>query len=327
MKRLIYALPGNDDFADLIALRSRCQRKGVQVHGFPDGESRVTVEEPPANADIVVVCTLDHPDAKLVPLLMVADTLRGYRPRRIVLVAPYLPYMRQDARFHPGEAVSATLFGTWLATHFDAIVTVDPHLHRLATLAQVGMTSGLVAHAAPAIAAWIQRQAQRVLVIGPDEESRAWVSDVASRLHAPCVVAHKVRDDDTHVRIALPPEAGELLHDRTPVFIDDIAASGRTMSECIQEVTRLGAEAPICVAIHGVLAPGAREAIVQAGAACFVTTNTIDNPDARIDVTGSVVQGLESLTLQALPGTPSEGHVESGRVSPASANRQGTGRT
>jgi len=99
------------------------------------------------------------------------------------------------------------------------------------------------------------------------------------------------------------------------------------MSECIQEVTRLGAEAPICVAIHGVLAPGAREAIVQAGAACFVTTNTIDNPDARIDVTGSVVQGLESLTLQALPGTPSEGHVESGRVSPASANRQGTGRT
>src|SRR3546814_1718571 len=74
--------------------------------------------------------SLDHPYAKVLPLLFAADTARDLGARRIVLVAPYLAYMRQDIRFHAGEAVTSRTFAAILSRHLDWLVTVDPHLHR-----------------------------------------------------------------------------------------------------------------------------------------------------------------------------------------------------
>ncbi|MET3650635.1 ribose-phosphate diphosphokinase [Dyella japonica] len=297
MNRLIYTFPGNDDLSALLALRCHRQTMAMKVHGFPDGETLVTVQEPTAGADIVLVCTLDHPDAKLAPLLMAADTLREFRPRRLTLVAAYLPYMRQDARFHPGEAVTSRLFGSWLGAHFDVVVTVDPHLHRHATLTQVGIRNGIVAHAAAPIAAWIRRHVRRPVIVGPDSESLPWVSDVAARLAAPHFIASKRRADDTHVRLSLPAEAASLVRTFHPVLLDDIVSSGCTMAECVRSLLEAGSLSPTCIAIHGVFAPGARELISQVGADMIVTTNTIEGRESRIDISGSLAAAMESIPL------------------------------
>lgn len=320
MKKLIYAFPGNEDFAQLLALRCHRDVCDLRVHHFPDGESLVTVDAPSPDADIVLVCTLDHPDTKLVPLLMAADTLREYSPRRIVLVAAYLSYMRQDDRFHPGEAVSARLFGAWLSAHFDAVVTVDPHLHRNATLADAQVKTGVAAHAASAIAVWLNRNVPRPLIVGPDEESHSLVSEVALKIKAPCSVARKTRHDDTHVSVVLPPHLDELLKTHTPVVIDDIVSSGHTAAECVRELVRLGAIAPLYVAIHGIFAPGAREIVLSSGASRIVTTNTIDTSEAYIDVTGSVAEAIDALPLLTQP--PRE---VSGNLSLAARNTESSG--
>jgi ribose-phosphate pyrophosphokinase len=305
MSRLIYALPGNEAFAELLAFQSGRSVRPIRVHRFPDGESLVTVEEPPADADIILVCTLDRPDAKFIKLLMAADTLRDYVPRRIVLVAAYMPYMRQDMRFHPGEAVSSQLFGTWLSAHFDAIITVDPHLHRHANLAQSRFSTGMVVPAAPAIASWIQQHLTRPLIIGPDEESRPCVLDVANRINAPSAVANKKRLDDNHVEVVLPSDLTETYREHTPVVVDDILSTGRTMANCVRRLTQMGMRPPICVATHGVFSAGSREVVLGSGAARIVTTNTIDNPDAHIDITGCIADLLNS-TISPSPASPPE---------------------
>jgi len=302
MSGLLYALPGNEGFTRLLALRCGWTICAMTVHRFPDGESLATVEPPPPDADIALVCSLDHPDNKLIPLLMAADTLREYAPRRIALIAAYMPYMRQDARFHPGEAVSSRLFGAWLSRHFDAVITVDPHLHRHATLMQANFTEGIVAHAAAELAKWIQERVPRPLIIGPDEESQIWVADVAQRIHAPFVVANKTRRDDIHVSLSFPPWLCDAQKDHTPVIVDDIISSGQTMAECVLRLIELGTRPPICTAVHGVFAPGAKDALLSAGAARIVTTNSIDNPDADIDVSGCIVTAMHSwLDMPLLP--------------------------
>ena len=128
---------------------------------------------------------LDQPNEKLIALLFAAEALRREGARRLVLVAPYLAYMRQDAAFHAGEAISQRVVGDMFARTFDRIVTVDAHLHRTATLR--GVFPGIEADNLSAMPAVARVAAHRPTrpdngVVGPDEESRSWVNDLAGRL-------------------------------------------------------------------------------------------------------------------------------------------------
>ena len=108
----------------------------VQRHRFPDGETRLRL--PPALPRCVVLLRgLQDPNAKLTELLLAAAGARELGAAHLTLVSPYLAYMRQDMAFSPGEVVSQRHLGALLATVFDAVVTVDPHLHRVATLDEV----------------------------------------------------------------------------------------------------------------------------------------------------------------------------------------------
>ena len=90
----------------------------IDVHRFPDGESKITM--PPALAGHLVFCrSLDHPNDKLIELLLAARTARASGATTLTLVAPYLCYMRQDIAFHPGEAISQRIVGRMLADMFD----------------------------------------------------------------------------------------------------------------------------------------------------------------------------------------------------------------
>lgn len=86
---------------------------------FPDGESLVTIDEALQGADAVLLSSLNQPDALALALRFAAATAREFGARSVGLVAPYLAYMRQDRRFHPGEAVSAPLFAAFLQEGVD----------------------------------------------------------------------------------------------------------------------------------------------------------------------------------------------------------------
>jgi ribose-phosphate pyrophosphokinase len=94
----------------------------VQVHRFPDGEGRVRITGALGGEDVVLVAGLDRPDEKVVPLLFAAATARDLGAASVGLVAPYLPYLRQDRRFRGGEGVSARYFCRLLSSEFDWVV-------------------------------------------------------------------------------------------------------------------------------------------------------------------------------------------------------------
>lgn len=292
MRPVLYAMPGNQALAEGLARRRGIARLDLQLHRFPDGEARVRVQPPPAGSEAMVVCTLNRPDDKILPLLMVAATLREVGAGAVGLIAPYLAYLRQDRRFRPGEAVSSVIFGRLLATYFDWQITVDPHLHRLHSLAQAGMPHGSAVSAAPALAGWIRAHVPRPLLIGPDEESAQWVEPVAGLLAAPVVVAQKRRCGDREVALQLP----DITRWRglTPVLLDDIASSGETLLRAARDLRRLGWPAPWCVLVHGLLVANARQRLRAAGVAGIITTNSVPAATAQID--------LSAILAAALPG-------------------------
>lgn len=282
------------------ALRGETSVHEVDVHAFPDGESLVRVQPSSTADDVLLVCSLHPPDAVTVPLLMAADTLRELGARRIGLVAPYLAYMRQDRRFEPGQAISARLYAKLLSDHFDWLVTVDPHLHRIHRLDEVYTLQSHVVHAAATLAAWIGEHVDTPVIVGPDGESGQWARDVAARIGAPVAVMEKVRLGDTHVRSSVPQVHDYL--DHTPVLLDDIISSGHTLVAAIEHLRALGTPAPVCVAVHGLMAGQARQIIEQAGAARVACTNTVHGPVNVIDVSDALAEGVREVLHNAQEG-------------------------
>ena len=280
---LVLALPGNDDLATRLASSLGGEAGALTVRRFPDGESYVRVTSPVAGRDVVVACTLHRPDDKVLPLLFLAATARELGAARVGLAAPYLAYMRQDRRFRDGEGVTSRYFARLLSGAVDWLVTVDPHLHRLGSLAEIYAVPARVVHAAPHLSAWIGANVRRPLLVGPDAESAQWVRAVADGCGAPSVVLEKVRRGDRDVSVSVPDV--ERWRDRTPVLVDDIVSTARTMIETVGHLRRAGLAAPVCVGVHAAFADDAYERLLAAGAARVVTTNTIPHPSNAIDLT------------------------------------------
>lgn len=289
----LYALPGNEAFAELLSLHTGYPRQQLSLHHFPDGETLVQLAPPAPGGDAVIVCTLDRPDAKVVPLMMAAATARELGAARVGLVAPYLAYMRQDTRFHPGEAISAKIFGDWLGHTFDWLVTVDPHLHRNATLSEVYPRAAHVVHAASPLAVWINAHVTMPLIVGPDSESAQWVTAVANLLCAPSVVARKERHGDREVAVFLPEM--EQWREHTPVLLDDIIASGGTLLQTLRCLRGRSSVPPVCVAVHGLFADGALENLLAEGAGQIVTSNSVITHTSQIDISKPVAEAMVSL--------------------------------
>ena len=265
----------------------------LQQRSFPDQESYLRILSDCAGRTAAVACSLNDPNRRLLPLLLVADTLRDLGAESVGLVAPYLAYMRQDRRFHAGEAVTAQYFPDIISNHFDWLTTVDPHLHRIASLDQVYKIPARAAQSSQAIGAWLKEHVDKPVLIGPDVESRQWVAAVAEESGAPWLVLEKTRISDDEVRVTVPEV--EAHTDRTPVVIDDIVSTGRTMLETVRHLLRTNLVPPVCVGVHGIFAGDAYRALGDAGAARIVTCNTIAHPSNAVDVSPQLAAAVATL--------------------------------
>lgn len=289
MKALV-AWPGNEDLAQKLSQRLGAPLLGLNTRRFPDGESYVQVLGDASGKDIAVVVALDRPDEKTNGLLFLADALRDAGARSVGLVAPYLAYLRQDARFRDGESVSSRTYARMLSRAFNWLVTVDPHLHRYGSLAEIYEVPATVVHAAPAIAAWVANNVQAPVMIGPDSESAQWVADIAAKVGAPWLVLEKTRRGDLEVEVTLPDSAK--VAGRAPVLADDILSSGRTIAAAANKLKSLGAGEVTCIGVHAILAGNAHQAMLTAGVARIVTCNTIAHPTNGIDLCDLLAAGL-----------------------------------
>jgi ribose-phosphate pyrophosphokinase len=265
---------------------------GIERHRFPDGELKLQL---PAVLPerVILLRTLDHPNEKLIELLLAARTARALGARHLTLVAPYLAYMRQDIAFAPGEAVSQRIVGRFLAELFDAVITVDPHLHRVATLQEaVPVAQAVVLSGAPLLAELIARRRPGALLLGPDEEAAQWVAQAAARHGFAHAVCRKLRHGDRDVEIELP--AIELAG-RAVVLLDDVASSGHTLARAAQLLRAAGATSVDVAVTHALLAGDALDVIHAAGVGEFWSTDCIAHPSNAVSMASAIAAALSEL--------------------------------
>lgn len=295
MSTLLLAYPGNEQLTNAIHHDTQWPIIDATITHFPDGESHIRVTSQVAElqgAEVVVVCTLDQPNTHLIPLSLLVHTLRDLGAQRVQLVAPYLSYMRQDERFHPGEGVTSRYVAAMLSQWVDELWTMAPHLHRHDDLGALYHIPTHCLDVSPAIAAWVE-QLDRPLLIGPDDESEQWVRAVAQHHQTPYIIFDKVRRGDRDVELT---HRGHLPEGQfTPVIIDDIISTGQTMAKAVQWTQTLGLGKPHCVGIHAVFADDATTLLLEHGAQSVITCNTIAHTTNQVDVHPIFAQALKSI--------------------------------
>jgi len=265
----------------------------IERHRFPDGELRLRLPEalPPR---VVIWRGLHQPNQKLVELLLAARTARQLGAAHLTLVTPYLAYMRQDMAFNPGEAVSQRIIGAFLAELFDAVITVDPHLHRVATLEEaIPVKDAIVLSGAPLLADHIATLRSDVLLIGPDEESLQWVTQAAQRHGWQSGVCRKTRHGDCHVDIELPDLP---IQGRAVVLMDDVASSGHTLAQAARRLKAAGAASVDVAVTHPLFADGAVQLIREAGAGEVWSTDCIPHASNAVSIVPAVAAVLRTLS-------------------------------
>lgn len=233
----------------------------------------------PVSPTTVIYASLNQPNDKLITLLFAAEALRRGGCKRIVLLSPYLCYMRQDAAFRDGDAISQKAIGRLLAGIVDRVITVDAHLHRTPDIAMVfpGIESvNLSAMPAIAEALRITGLDPATVVVGPDAESRPWVSDLAGRLGLSRAVARKIRRGNRSVEISF--DEPSLIAGRPALMIDDIVSSGGTLIACAKALAAAGAATIDAIATHALFPAAHGRDMNLAGIRSIRSTHSVPHP-------------------------------------------------
>jgi len=289
---LIFSLFDETVLADTLSSQLTIEKGSAEIRYFPDGETYVRIDSDVQNKTILLIAPLDRPDQKIVPLFFLAETLKKSGAKKICLISPYLPYMRQDKQFKPGEAVTSVLFAKLLSSFIDVLITIDPHLHRINALSDIYSIPTITLHATQAIAEWIAKNISSPLIIGPDEESAQWVSDIAKKIDAPYAIIKKIRYGDRRVSISIPEINAD---DKTPVLIDDIVSTGTTMATVIQSLAAKQFQKPIAIVVHALFSRETEKNLLRAGAEKIISCNTISHFSNTIDISDLLLESLKNL--------------------------------
>ena len=219
--------------------------------------------------------------------------MRREGANRLILVAPYLCYMRQDAAFRRGEAISQRVVGRLLSQVVDRVTTVDAHLHRTTEIKSIFpniMVDNL--SAMPAIAEALRTAGldAEMIIVGPDAESEPWVSDLAGRIGVAYAVAQKIRRSDRSVDIALANP--QMFKGHPVLLIDDIVSSGGTMVACAKALVAAGSLSIDAIITHAVFPADVADRIAGAGVRFIRSTHTVPHPTNAIVLDSMFVAAL-----------------------------------
>ncbi len=275
-----------------LARELACPTLAHEMRSFPDGETYLRIDDEVAGCDCLVVADLSRANTRILPLLLLAATLRAQGAGSIGLIAPYLPYMRQDRAFRHGESVSSRHFAELISSHFDTLLTVDAHLHRYKTLAELYRIPAANLSASALLGAWIAEHISAPVLFGPDAESRQWVADTAKMLGCPWRVLEKSRQGDRLVEVRGAIDAS--LRGLTPVLIDDMISTGRTLIEGSRLLQHAGLGKARVLAVHGIFAGDSEARLRAAGVEQIVTSDSIPHPSNALGLAPLLAQHVRA---------------------------------
>ncbi|WP_408956686.1 ribose-phosphate diphosphokinase [Natrinema sp. 74] len=252
----------------------------VEYDRFPDGELLAAV---PGVADAdpdraVIVASTVSSDAHL-EVLQLQDAVREAGVEEVITVLPYMGYGRQDAAFEPGHPVSARAVARAISTGADRVLTVNPHEEAVCEFFEPTATA---VDAAGRLAEPLPDDLADPVFLSPDAGAID-LAETARDAYGTGEIDYfeKIRHSGTEVEIT-PSDVD--VAGRDVVVVDDIIATGSTMSEAVSVLRDRAVGRVFVTCVHPLLARNAVTKLSRAGVEAIYGTDTIERGVATVSV-------------------------------------------
>ncbi|SEW26823.1 ribose-phosphate diphosphokinase [Natrinema salifodinae] len=254
----------------------------VDYDRFPDGELLAAApgvaEADPVPERAVIVASTVSSDAHL-EVLQLQDAVREAGVKEVVTVLPYMGYARQDRAFEDGHPVSARAIARAISTGADRVLTVDPHEEAVCEFFEPTATA---VEAAGRLAEPLPENLADPVFLSPDAGAIGLAETVREAYGAgETDYFEKTRHSGTEVEI-LPSDVD--VAGRDVVVVDDIIATGSTMSEAVGVLRERDVGRVFVTCVHPLLARDAVTKLSRAGVEAIYGTDTIERGVETVSV-------------------------------------------
>jgi len=254
------------------------QQGAATIKNFTDGEIYVRIDEDVHNKHVAVLAATPPGDSFL-ELFFLLDALER-AGAYIHLFFTYFGYARQDRALR-GEALSSEVLFRFLKT-FQINETKIIHIHNPAVREFYDFQDIILLD-------FFVPLAQEVdCVIAPDEGAAILAGEIARRAGKECVVVMK-KERSGHEKIAQITIHGSVTNKKV-LLVDDMIATGSTISSAALVAKEYGAESVQVAATHGIFSDNAFEQLNKSVIDKIYVTNTLKqsfNYEPKISVIDS----------------------------------------
>lgn len=277
----------------------------ITLTTFSNGEVYCRIQESIRGADVFLVQPMcANPDTgvgandALMELLLMVDAAVGASAHRVIAVAPWFGYSRQDKKSAPREPISARLVARMLeAAGVDRVLTMDLHAGQLQ-----GFFQRPVDHmTAMMLLTQYFRDLEldgEVVVVAPDAGRVKLNKKFADRIGADLAILAKERPRQQVAKIG--HVIGDVLG-KTAIIVDDMIDTAGTLRAAGEAVMEAGAARVFAAATHGVFSGAAYENLAVAPFERIVVTDTIPlRPGAPDTITVLSCANLLSASIRRI---------------------------
>jgi ribose-phosphate pyrophosphokinase len=265
-----------------------------EVSTFPDGDKYLRVKGDVSKEIVILVESFQpNPNDTLLNYIFASNTLKDLGAKKVICVAPYLAFMRQDKRFNPGEAINAKIMSKLFNENCDELLTVDPHLHRIHKMSEIFTIPAKNLTADDVIVNFIIKKFKNkdnLAIIGPDWESYQWADDISKKVGVEDTVLEKTRHNYRNVDVEVKKEID--LKGKNVVIVDDIISTGNTMIKAAKEAKKRGAKKIYAIGVHGIFVERGFSKMKKYFDDIW-TVNTITHETNKIDISPTIIEELK----------------------------------
>ena len=278
------------DLAKRIARKLKSPYIKTEKKVFPDGESKITINQIPKKSIVVVVQSTYPPvDSNLLELLSIVSKVQKFSSK-VYAVIPYMGYARQDREFLGGEIVTIGVVGKLLrAAGVKKVLTVD--IHSKIALKELKISSENVSAMDVLVKHFKKLKMKEPLVVSPDMGGQERAKKFANLLKTDFIALKKHRDRKTGKVNILSDRVD--VKNRDLVLVDDMISTGGSIVKATQFLKKQKCRRVFVACTHALLVNDAAKKIKKAGVSQIVSTNTIPGESAKVDVSRVIADALK----------------------------------
>ena len=279
----------SSDLAKRIARKLNATYIKTQKKSFPDGESKITINQIPKKNIVVVVQSTNPPvDANLLELLSIVSKVQKFSSK-VYAIIPYMGYARQDREFLDGEIVTIRVVGKLLrALGVKKVLTVD--IHSKLALKGLKIPSENVSAMEELVKHFKKINIKNPLVVSPDLGGKERAKQFANLLKTDFIALKKHRDRKTGKVEILSGKVE--VKNRNLIIVDDMISTGGSIVKATKFLKKHECKRVFVACTHALLVNNAAKKIKKAGVSQIISTNTIPGESAKVDVSKVISDAL-----------------------------------